>query len=179
MVELMGGRIGVKSVVGEGSTFWVELRQTESLADPVEHFSEGVAFPVAETLGEKRVLLYVEDNPANVRLVTRILARRPAIELLWAGSGALGLQMAREHRPDLILLDLHLPDSHGTNLLALLASDPRTGAIPVVMLSANAVPDRRAETLAAGARAFITKPLDVRNFLSVIDQFVTRSPETV
>jgi PAS domain S-box-containing protein len=172
MVEHMGGKLGVESIAGAGSTFWVDLPKADALAGLEEHFSESVAWPAAQALGEKRVLLYVEDNPANVRLVTRILARRPSVELVCAETGALGVKMAREHRPDLILLDLHLPDSHGTEVLAQLASDPRTGPIPVVMLSADAVAGKRAETLAAGARAFITKPVDVRNFLSVVDQFL-------
>ena len=130
-----------------------------------------------EVPADARVLLYIEDNPSNVRLVTRILARRPGIQLLSAVTGALGLQMAREHRPDLILLDLHLPDSHGSEVLARLAADPHTGAIPVVMLSADAVPGIRTEMLAAGARAFMTKPLDVRNFLAMTDQFLAPEPE--
>jgi CheY-like chemotaxis protein len=176
MVEHMGGTLGVESVVGEGTTFWIELPTAEA---PVEHEETvGDAIPAfgPEVPADARVLLYIEDNPSNVRLVTRILARRPGIQLLCAETGALGLKMAREHRPDLILLDLHLPDSHGSKVLARLAADPRTGAIPVVMLSADAVPGIRTEMLAAGARAFMTKPLDVRNFLAVTDKFLELEP---
>ncbi len=173
MVEHMGGTLGVESVVGVGTTFWVELPTAEAPGDHGDPLSDAVLeSDVNVPGGDARVLLYIEDNPSNVRLVTRLLVRRPAVQLLCANTGGLGLEMARVHRPDLILLDLHLPDSHGTEVLARLAADPHTGAIPVVMLSADAMPGKRAEMLAAGARAYVTKPLDVRTFLAVVDQFL-------
>jgi CheY-like chemotaxis protein len=177
MVEHMRGTLGVESVVGDGTTFWIELPTAESPIEQEVPVCDAVSAFGVEVPADARVLLYIEDNPSNVRLVTRILARRPGIQLLCAETGALGLEMAREHRPDLILLDLHLPDSHGSEVLARLAADPRTGAIPVVMLSADAVPGIRTEMLAAGARAFVTKPLEVRAFLGVVDQFLELHPE--
>lgn len=123
-----------------------------------------------------RTLLYIEDNLSNLRLITRIVARRPAIHLLSAETGALGLKMAREHRPDWILLDLHLPDSNGDQVLALLRADPRTSEIPVVMISADDRPGKRKQMLTAGARAFLTKPVEVRTLLGVLDSFIEHRP---
>jgi hypothetical protein len=178
MIEHMGGTLGVESVPGTGSTFWIELPRVEPPAEAEEHAVSDDRHVPAEPdspLG-KRVLLYIEDNPANIRLVTRILARRPEIELLCAESGAIGLAMAREHRPDLILLDLHLPDSHGEKVLAELRHQSPTAEIPVVMLTADAQPGKREQLLAAGARAFVTKPLEVRALLRVIDQSLELTP---
>ena len=121
------------------------------------------------------MLLYIEDNPANIRLITRILSRRPEIELLCAETGALGLAKAREHLPDLILLDLHLPDSLDGEVLTELRHDPRTAEIPVIMLTADAQPATRERLLAAGASAFVTKPLEVRALLQAIDQLLAVS----
>jgi PAS domain S-box-containing protein len=175
MIELMGGRIGVESVVGEGSTFWVEVPLAES---PVASLDQTALPAIRNPQPEARnvrTLLYIEDNPSNLRLVTRILARRPAIQLLSAGTGALGLKMALGHRPDLILLDLHLPDMNGDQVLAQLRADSRTAEMPVVMLSADNLPDTRERMLAAGARAFLAKPVEVRTLLGVFDRFIESS----
>jgi len=179
MVEHMGGTFGVQSAVGDGSTFWFELPRAESFPEVEEPASlelPNAAEPV--NAAGKHVLLYIEDNPANIRLIKRVLARRPELELLCAETGALGLQSAREHCPDLILLDLHLPDSHGTEVLTELRHDPRTADIPVVMLTADAQPHTREQLLAAGARAFVTKPIEVRALLAAVDRFLTLAPPT-
>jgi CheY-like chemotaxis protein len=119
--------------------------------------------------GASGVVLYIEDNLANLTLIERVLARRPQTKLLSALQGQLGLDLAREHRPDLILLDLHLPDLPGEEVLARLAREPRTRHIPVVVLSADATPGQIERLLAAGARAYLTKPLDVPSFLKLLD----------
>ncbi len=177
MVEHMGGTLGFESTVGVGSTFWFDLPQAEAPAEAEEQVISEVAPVLAAAPAEKRVVLYIEDNPSNIRLITRILARRPAVELICAETGALGLQKARECLPHLILLDLHLPDSHGEEVLTQLQSAPSTSAIPVVMLTADAQPGKCEQMLAAGACAFITKPLEVRVLLGVIDQFLELRPD--
>jgi CheY-like chemotaxis protein len=179
MVELMGGRIGVDSVAGEGSTFWVEVPLAESPVAPVDQSALTSILNHGLEFLNSRTLLYIEDNPSNLRLVTRILARRPAIQLLSAATGTLGLEMAFEHRPDLILLDLNLPGLNGDEVLAELRDDPRTAEIPVVMLTADNRSATRERMLAAGVRAFLTKPVEVRALLSVFDRFLELQPEEV
>lgn len=124
--------------------------------------------------GEERThpatVLYVEDNLSNLALVQRILARRPDVRLIEATQGQAGLDLARAHRPDLILLDLHLPDIHGSEVLRLVKSDPKTREIPVVVISADATQGQIERLLAAGARGYLTKPLDVRKLLSLLDE---------
>ena len=113
--------------------------------------------------------MYIEDNLSNLRLVERIIARRPGVTLVSAMQGSRGVELARAHRPDLIILDLHLPDMPGADVLVRLLADPTTKAIPVVILSADATPGRISRLLEQGARAYLTKPLDVRELLSLID----------
>ena len=116
-------------------------------------------------------VLYIEDNASNVRLLQRVLKeRRPGVTLLVANSGESGLEMARAHRPDLIFLDLHLPDTHGADVLRRLGEDERTSAIPVAVLSADATQIQNRQLLAAGAIAYLTKPLDVLRLLELLDE---------
>ena len=118
-------------------------------------------------------VLYIEDNLSNLRLIEQVLSRRPNATLLSAMQGRLGLDLAREHRPDLILLDLHLPDLSGEDVLRQLLAEPRTRDIPVVVLSADATPGQVERLLAVGAQAYLTKPLDVPKFLALVDQRVS------
>jgi signal transduction histidine kinase len=170
LIELMGGAIGVKSVMGEGTAFFVELPLA---ATPVARRREQdlPGKRGREVIQTRGTLLYIEDNVSNVRLIERVLsAQRPAIKLLTANDGASGLAAAMEHKPDLVLLDLHLPDLSGDQVLERLSANPRTSLIPVVMVSADATAAQIDRLLAAGADHYLTKPLDIRKCLSVIDE---------
>jgi len=123
-----------------------------------------------------RSVLYIEDNPTNVLLVERIMASRPAVQLLVATTGEAGFELAVAHRPHLILLDLHLPDVGGEVLLARIRAEPVTAETPVVVVSADAMTENIARVRAAGATDYLTKPFDLGEFLAVIDA-VTGAPE--
>ena len=168
IVDALDGELGVESVEGLGSTFWVEIPISEV---PPEITAPAASAPLpVETPGQTSTLLYIEDQDLNLRLVERILLHRPEYKLLSAVSGAVGGQIAREQRPDLILLDLNLPDISGEEVLAHLKGDPATAQIPVIMVSADAMGSRIDQLLEAGAANYLTKPYRVSEFLRVIQE---------
>ncbi|WP_295991367.1 ATP-binding protein [Rugamonas sp.] len=168
LVELMGGAIGVESEVGVGTTFWVELEESTEpvLALPAfdpPHPIDGAAVVV------HRTLLYVEDNPANLSLVEQLIARRPELKLLTAIDGYAGIQLARTYQPDVILMDINLPGLSGFGCLKILQDDPTTAAIPVLALSANAMPRDVQKGQEAGFFRYLTKPINVVEFMTALD----------
>jgi CheY-like chemotaxis protein/anti-sigma regulatory factor (Ser/Thr protein kinase) len=168
LVEAMSGALVVESRTGKGTTFIVELARAETptvlAADAVERRAE------TEPPKTRGTVLYIEDNLANLRLFERIVARRPGLALLSAMQGSRGLELARDHRPGAIFLDLHLPDLPGGEVLARLRGDRRTREIPVVILSADATPGQTTRLLAQGARAYLAKPIDVSELLALLDE---------
>ncbi len=174
LVQGMHGTIGVESERGVGSTFWIRLARSPAAAPkPRVRRRAPVVTPV---VASERTVLYVEDNLATIGLMEEVFSMRPQIHLLTAMQGGLTLELAREHRPDLIVLDLHLPDIQGDEVLAQLRSDPRTAGIPVVMCSADATERRRKQLIAAGAHAYLTKPVKVQRFLRMLDEVLAATP---
>src|SRR5665647_1009681 len=170
LVELMGGEIGAESTIGKGSVFWIELNLT---AEP--QIAAGTAEPTAvvqaqaQANAQLRTLLYVEDNPANLMLVEDLIARRPDIRLLSAKDGNRGIEIARASRPDVILMDINLPGISGIQALRILAQDPSTARIPIIALSANAMPRDIQNGLEAGFFRYLTKPIKVNQFMDTLD----------
>ena len=176
LVELMGGAIGASSTVGQGSLFWIELGTAlppESSARALD--PERGSSPAASSTQSRATLLYVEDNPANLMLVQDLIARRPDIRLLTATDGHLGVEMARASRPDVVLMDINLPGLSGIQALRLLAEDPVTALIPVVALSANAMPRDIEKGLAAGFFRYLTKPIRLNEFMDAMDHALATS----
>jgi PAS domain S-box-containing protein len=170
LVELMGGAIGVTSTVGEGSVFWIELVVAAAPRLAVDEAEEAApARPPVPNGAAPRTLLYVEDNPANLQLVVQIIARRPDIRLLSARTGTLGIELARTSQPDVILMDINLPGMSGMKAMQVLRADSATAHIPVVALSANAIPRDIERGLEAGFFRYLTKPIKVNEFMDTLD----------
>jgi len=170
LIELMQGTIGMDSTVGEGSVFWVELKQT---TDPqaLTHTAEFTAVADGQVSGGAQIfsLLYIEDNPANMMLVEDLIARRPDIRFLSARDAIRGIEIARASLPDVILMDINLPGISGIDALKILAEDPITAHIPVVALSANAIPRDIEKGMEAGFFRYLTKPIKVNEFMATLD----------
>ncbi len=167
LVELMGGTIGVASEQGVGSQFWIELPLAESVQLLETAVGEEVPAPAEQP---SRTLLYIEDNPANLKLVGQILKQRPALRLITAAQGRDGIELAQRHQPDLILLDIHLPDQDGYTLLAQLRQQPATAHTPTIAVTANAMVGEAQYASEQGFDGYISKPLDMGAFLALIDR---------
>jgi signal transduction histidine kinase/CheY-like chemotaxis protein len=175
LIEAMGGTIRLEgSTPGEGTVFAVELPVAEEAIVASDHTLVGSES--GEMPGTSGVVVYIEDNAANVQLVERVLAKRPHVELFTATQGGVGLELIHERHPDLVLLDLHLPDRPGIEILRTLRGDARTHHVPVVVLTADAFNEQRDTSLAVGAYACLTKPVDIGELLRVVDEVLGLGP---
>ena len=179
LVELMGGEIGVDSTCGIGSVFWVELRcdgvrpEARPPVAPCAGPTSAAARSGADSAtapGTASTVLCVEDNPASLRLIQEVLATRPDVQVLSAPNGRLGVDMARTHLPAVILMDNNMPEMNGREAQAILRNDPRTANIPIIALSANAMPGAADRGLAAGFFRYVTKPFEVDELLVALDE---------
>jgi PAS domain S-box-containing protein len=170
LVEVMKGTIGVESTVGVGTRFWVDLIATSA---PRHDFTQvDLAMPAQGKIqyaGPVRTVLYVEDNPANLKLVTMLIARRPDLRLLTAETGNLGVEVAQAHLPDVILMDINLPGISGLKVMSMLSKDGATAHIPIIALSANANPRDVEKGLAEGFLKYLTKPIKVDELMETLD----------
>jgi len=172
LVELMDGEIGMTSAPDVGSTFWIELKSSNGATYDTKHDFPAV---VAEPKGEQpanapqRTLLYVEDNPANLKLIQVIIAYRNDLRLLTASEANLGIELARSHQPEVILMDINLPGLSGTDAMIRLRNDPATAHIPVIALTANAMPRDVAKGMALGFFRYLTKPINIDEFFETLD----------
>ncbi|MCK4706359.1 MAG: response regulator, partial [Gammaproteobacteria bacterium] len=172
IIELMGGNIGVDSQPGKGSTFWIELPNDDL---QIEHEDkrikkEEIKMQTISSSDAKQehTVLYIEDNPANLRLVNQLLGRQPNIHMWSAHEALLGLELAAEHQPDLILLDINLPGLSGYEVLKHLRQSTTTSHIPVIAISANAMPKDIEKGKQAGFDDYITKPIDINLLLNTV-----------
>ncbi len=188
----MGGRLLVRSRKGEGSVFevWLRVPDGEPARSPVGvalastasplHASTLPAAPLADRSAAKAPvrhrILYVEDNAVNAMIVGEVLAQRRDVELFVAVDGLSGVERARELRPDLVLLDMQLPDIDGLEVMRRLRGDQATANIPCIAVSANAMREDIDRTLRAGATDYWTKPLDLSAFRAALDGLFGRSP---
>jgi len=170
LIELMHGQIGVESILGRGSTFWIELPMAESQVAHLQRTGGTRELPVLAI--NARTILYVEDNVANYELIQQVLVDYSQIKLLWAADHKTGIELARRHLPNLILLDLHLGDANGAEVLRQLKQDPQTAEIPVVIVSADATSGQHERLKSLGAHAYLTKPLDVRQFVHLVEDLL-------
>jgi PAS domain S-box-containing protein len=177
LVQAMRGAIGVESMEGQGSTFWLELVRTKSPLDAIPAKSSVVARSKRVKAAPRRSVLYIEDNLSNLTLIEELLHEDAGFHLLTAMQGRIGLDLARQHSPDLILLDLHLPDMPGWDVLAELQGSEATRRIPTIVVSADATEGQFQRLLDAGARDYITKPIDVTQFYHVMEMAASNKEE--
>jgi len=177
LIELMGGTIGLQSAPGQGSCFHVVLPIADEYYETGDIVSKTIPASERSTPVYLRTILYFEDNPEQLALVASLLSRRPQVKLLSSPQSKLGIELARAHRPDMILLDLSLPDMNGLDLVRSLRAYPETREIPVVALSTNTLPEEIRRAKEAGFQDYLTKPINVNEFLDYIDRMLIAEPD--
>jgi PAS domain S-box-containing protein len=170
LVELMKGRIGVESIVGKGSIFWIELPIAESPVERLQRTGGTAGLPSLSPA--VRTILYVEDNVANFDLIRQVLADYSQIELLWAADVKTGMVLASDRHLDLLLLDVHLAGRDGAEILRQVKQHQETAKVPVIVISADATPGQAERMMACGAHAYLTKPLNVKQFVRLIEELL-------
>jgi CheY-like chemotaxis protein len=176
LAQLMGGNLGVKSTEGEGSTFWVDMplarytNQARLNELSNESANESASDNHIPEIKDKQMVLYIEDNPANLKVVEALFQYHSNLYLLTASNGRSGIEQARQYQPNVILLDIHLPDINGFNVLSLLREDDRTRNIPVVALSADAMPLDIERGMKAGFTDYLTKPIKLDLLMQTLDK---------
>jgi len=168
LVEAMDGQMGVDSTKGAGSTFWIDLPGSASALEAIKVEAPESAAPLVAPPTETKTVLYIEDNLASFQLMDRIFSRWSGVRLISAMQGRLGVELALQHHPDLVLLDLHLPDMHGYEVLQRLRGNDATRDIPIIVTSADATSGQIERLLSAGADAYLTKPLDIPRFADAV-----------
>ncbi len=176
LIELMGGVIGLESTPGQGSCFHVTLPIAHEHREAGDVLRKRIPTSERSVPADVRTILYFEDNPEQLALVASLLSRRPQVKLLSSPQAKLGIELARAHRPDMILLDLSLPDMSGFDLLRLLRAHPEIREIPVVALSADSQPEEIRRAREAGFQDYLTKPINVNEFLNYIDRMLIADP---
>lgn len=180
LVEMMGGTIGVESSATVGSVFWVEFKLVDAPVLAAQDVGAPVLLPPPG--GQRlRTLLYVEDNMANQQLVEQLIARRADLHFLSAPDASIGIEMALANLPDIILMDINLPGISGIDALKMLRADPATAHIPIIALSAIALPSEIASARAAGFFDYLTKPIVIADFMATIDKalLAAQSPHSI
>ncbi len=172
LAESIGAEIGVESDPERGSAFWIDLLPAEEPDLGIEWNGQPRA-TASEQSEPWRTVLYIDNNPSNHTLIERLLGQRPEVRLIPAMQGRLGIELANQHHPALVLLDLHLDDISGEEVLRRLREDPATAGVPIVIISADATPGQRERLRALGAQDFLAKPVDLRRLQSILTNFLT------
>jgi PAS domain S-box-containing protein len=178
LVELMGGSIGVNSIEGKGSTFWLKLPYVEVNN---KNYKPEPDFTTSSRTNSDAAwcLLCVDDNPVNLKLINSYFTKYPNIKLLTANSAAQGLEIAMTQQPDLILLDINMPEMDGYQLLAILKADPRTRIVPIIAVTANAMPSDVKRAQQAGFNDYLTKPINFHQLLDVLNLHLNPGTESL
>lgn len=167
----MGGKVGVKSIYGKGSTFWIELQESENYLNSIQ--KSAALQQHKESENSSVSILYVEDNQPNIELVEEIISTtRKGVQLDIHMSGLGVLEKIKETKPDIILLDLNLPGKHGKDILQEIKADKSLQHIPVIIISADAMPNQISELESLGAAGYLTKPIEIKSFIDIIDTYI-------